>query len=361
MVTIRFDVTDVGGSDALDRVWSVCDVVALDSIGREWAAFCPVHDDRRAGGKRSLSITFRDGTIYFRCRRRACGANASDVAAALGLGLGDVLGDVPFFTAARGIDGSRPFAPRRRWRLPDGEYLVGASRTMLRGGEPLRWLTEVRGISLEVIERHLIGWTEEPWRRFLFPITEHVAWCDTPIPVGCLYRSMEPGPDGRPPKVRNWAGQPSWLYPGEPSTEWVLLAEGELDALAALSRSIPAVSGTTGAGNWSSDWTAPFGGRRVAIVYDADEAGRSGAEMVAAELSAVARSVTVVDLAPERDDGYDLTDWFRDGRTTDELKSLIHAAKRRKPQHGPGLPKTQIDDETRIDNPANKSRKARTK
>ena len=48
---------------------------------------------------------------------------------------------------------------------------------------------------------------------------------------------------------------------------------------------------------------------------DADEAGRRAAQRIERDLTAVARTVTIADLAPERHDGYDLTDWLDSHRT----------------------------------------------
>ena len=205
-------------------------------------------------------------------------------------------------------------------RLPSSDQFAGWAAKLLEGGEPLRWLTEDRGVSLDVTKRHQIGWNGKSW---MFPIFEQPPAGSSllePVVSNALYYPAE----GRR-KMRCWGGIETSLYPGEPTTSSVLLVEGELDALAGLSRGLPAVSGTTGAGHWNPLWTPAFAGRHVVISYDCDERGRTGAKAVAAELAAVAKSVKVIDLDPNWDqpDGYDLTDWFRDGRSAAELRSLI--------------------------------------
>lgn len=50
----------------------------------------------------------------------------------------------------------------------------------------------------------------------------------------------------------------------------------------------------------------------MTIVADADAAGRALAARAATDLAGVARP-RVVDLAPGREDRYDLTDWLIDG------------------------------------------------
>jgi DNA primase len=57
---------------------------------------------------------------------------------------------------------------------------------------------------------------------------------------------------------------------------------------------------------------AAANGRRtvedVTIVMDADRAGRLAAQLIQRDLTDVARTVTTADLAPDRQDGYDVTD-----------------------------------------------------
>jgi len=64
----------------------------LDSVRVQgdgsWRAKCPAHDSKRL----SLSIAERDGKTLLYC---FAGCGASDVVAALGLGLGDLFADAP--------------------------------------------------------------------------------------------------------------------------------------------------------------------------------------------------------------------------------------------------------------------------
>jgi hypothetical protein len=48
----------------------------------------------------------------------------------------------------------------------------------------------------------------------------------------------------------------------------------------------------------------------VTIVLDADPQGRLCARHIARQLAAHANHIEIVDIAPERSDGYDLTDWL---------------------------------------------------
>ena len=55
-------------------------------------------------------------------------------------------------------------------------------------------------------------------------------------------------------------------------------------------------------------WDLGFEDRDVTIVMDADRAGRLAAQRIQRRLTDVAPTVTIADLAPDRQDGYDLTD-----------------------------------------------------
>jgi hypothetical protein len=73
---------------------------------------------------------------------------------------------------------------------------------------------------------------------------------------------------------------------------------------------IPGVNG------WRPAWAELLAGREVTVVMDCDEQGRAAAAAIASDLSSVS-DVRVIDLAPERNDGYDLTDWLLDSEPSD--------------------------------------------
>lgn len=148
--------------------------------------------------------------------------------------------------------------------------------------------------------------------------------------VGLL--RYQPWPPPGQPKMLATAGSRRVLLP-HPSTERsreLLLVEGEPDMIAARSRGLPAIA-LPGADAWQSDWAQLFTGRDVTIVMDADPEGRRAAERIAHDLHNHAQA-TVLDLAPERNDGYDLTDWVLDGtrsvpRDEDESVGAILAGR----------------------------------
>lgn len=109
------------------------------------------------------------------------------------------------------------------------------------------------------------------------------------------------------------------------NTDWVILAEGELDCLVLLERGFPAVSGTGGSGTFKPEWAELFTDLAVYVAYDADEAGDRGAVKVANSLRNFAVAVYRVRV-PEA--GTDVTDFFAAGGTPEKFEKLLAAAKR---------------------------------
>jgi DNA primase len=97
--------------------------------------------------------------------------------------------------------------------------------------------------------------------------------------------------------------------------------------IAARSRGLPAIA-VPGDHSWRADWARLLAGRKVTVVMDADGPGRELAERIADDLRDVVDELLAVDLAPDRDDGYDLTDWLLDRRAPALLAHLRSLARR---------------------------------
>lgn len=117
-------------------------------------------------------------------------------------------------------------------------------------------------------------------------------------------------PESRGPKMLAARGTLLGLIPHPAQEPWrrVLLVEGPPDMIAARSRGWAAIA-VPGDHAWRSDWAELLVGREVIVLMDADAPGRAAAKRIAADLDRVCE-VRVVDLAPERHDGFDLTDWL---------------------------------------------------
>ena len=134
-----------------------------------------------------------------------------------------------------------------------------------------------------------------------------------------------PWPQPREPKMLATAGSRRSLLPhpaAEPSQS-ILLVEGEPDMIAARSRGLPAIA-VPGIDCWRPEWAELFNQRTVTIATDADRQGRALAARIAKGLAECADAV-VIDLAPNREDGYDLSDWLleRRGLSLPEIRSRL--------------------------------------
>ena len=83
--------------------------------------------------------------------------------------------------------------------------------------------------------------------------------------------------------------------------------------ISARSRGLPAIA-VPGDHAWEAQWAWLLAGRRVSVVMDSDHAGRVAAERIAGDLRAAGVHGSIIDLAPGREDGYDLTDWLSEHR-----------------------------------------------
>ena len=109
--------------------------------------------------------------------------------------------------------------------------------------------------------------------------------------------------------------------------ERVLLVEGPSDMLAARSAGLPAIA-VPGANAWRSEWASALDGHRVVVVMDCDRPGRQAAARIAEDLERRRIVAGIRDLAPRRQDGYDVSDWLREGKTAARLLAThgLHSA-----------------------------------
>jgi hypothetical protein len=97
--------------------------------------------------------------------------------------------------------------------------------------------------------------------------------------------------------------------PAAEASPWIVLVEGPPDMISARSHGLPAIA-IPGDHAWETDWARLFAGRRASVVMDCDHAGREAAKRIAGDLRATGVHGSVIDLAPGRSDGWDLTDWL---------------------------------------------------
>jgi len=108
------------------------------------------------------------------------------------------------------------------------------------------------------------------------------------------------------------------------SSETLILVESEKTAVLgyyAFPKYIWLASG--GATGLSQDKAKPLKGHKVLIVPDSDKAGRKGAEQTKERLSRLGIKSNVVDLFPDRNDGYDLADHIQNENTVVQKKGIV--------------------------------------
>jgi hypothetical protein len=104
-------------------------------------------------------------------------------------------------------------------------------------------------------------------------------------------------------------------HPALETSDRIILVEGPPDMVAARSSGLPAIA-IPGTAAWRPSWARLLTGRHVTVVMDCDAPGRRAAGEVAKSLRAADIPTDVVDLWPDRGDGYDLTDRLLERRRT---------------------------------------------
>lgn len=179
--------------------------------------------------------------------------------------------------------------------------------------EQIAELAQARGIPEELLRKYHLGWDG---KAYALPLQDALGKL-----VGVIRKL--------PAETILKRGSQAGLFgvEGVRDAEQVLLCEGPWDKLVAEVNGFTSV-GVTGAGTFKDEWGEWFRGKRVAICYDCDEAGRKGSERAAERLLAVCDEVKIINLGPERTDGFDLSDYFRDGGTAEELRQRIEQTPR---------------------------------
>ena len=181
-----------------------------------------------------------------------------------------------------------------------------------------RVLANRLGISNEVLEELHVASSDTD--SLMFPVFMYDHLLDV--------RKYNPG--GKP-KVKSRTHCPSGLiipydiWKDTPAKRVTILCAGEKDMAVARSYGLNAIT-LTGGEQSRPRMLEPFRDRIVAICYDNDEAGKTGAVKIATELYGIAHTVKVVTGFHEvcQESGEDLTDFFmKYGKTKDDLIQYI--------------------------------------
>ena len=254
-------------------------------------ARCPAHNDHNP----SLSVgRGKDGRVLFRCH---AGCTQDEVRVALDLTWAELF--VPGGNTAPQRQTADDVEP-----LPSEEELTAAKNALHCDSRTLGELIFKRMWSLPTIVAYGLGLADDgivvPFHRGGTLLT--------------FERYKLPSRRGSGPKMVAPRGRRRELLlpPGEMPDE-VWLCEGLSDTLAAASADLPAVG--LPSANWNEQHTETLRGegvRRTVVVLDCDDAGRRATAHVSSSLAAAGISTRVIDLDPNRSDGYDLTDFFHE-------------------------------------------------
>lgn len=107
-----------------------------------------------------------------------------------------------------------------------------------------------------------------------------------------------------------------------PENQQIIIVEGEKDADNLNRLGFIATTNSGGAGKWEDSFTQYLTGKDIVIIPDNDEPGEKHAARVAGILNGNAKSIKIVTLPGLGPKG-DVTDWLKNGNTTEALKQLI--------------------------------------
>lgn len=292
-----------------------------------WDMFCPFHDD----DKRSAGVNMDMG--IWQCRVGCGSGSVTDLINRISAMVAEDEEpdeeDVGYggFAAEDVADIIDMDSRRKQARRtpPTEEVIAGWHDNLMESLDRLSAFTAKRGINERTIEQFKIGWSDEA-RAYTIPVRSH----EGKLLNVRYYRLADEAGDT---KIWSHAGmEANAIFPEAilKENDTIVICEGEWDALVANQHGFPAVTGTTGAGQWQKKWNRKFTGKTVYICYDRDSAGDKGALKVVNELRSVARAVFVCELPlpwTERH-GQDVTDFFHvHGHTAEDFRAVIREAK----------------------------------
>lgn len=148
-------------------------------------------------------------------------------------------------------------------------------------------------------------------------------WYTIPIFENGKLTNIQKRMDEPEKMIRVWYRKPPVLFNSSilNIVDTVYLAEGIVDCILLNQLGIPAISKSTGASGWLKEWAKNFTKmKRVYVIFDNDDAGRSGAKKIARILGEYKCKIYTFKGFKER---YDVIDFFRDGNDEEDFKELV--------------------------------------
>jgi DnaB-like helicase C terminal domain/Toprim domain len=261
----------------ISQGWNWSGTVNGGQIQVEKCPFCENKDSKFYMAVSSDPETDKRDGLYF-CHKGSCNATGNLRTLQEHLGL-----------RVKGVDSRREWSGKGKDDVDELPNPDVCHATLLGDADALDYLTNVRGFSIEVIERQKVGLKEKQFFRecgevkaLVFPYLVN-GNC-----VFAKYRTLPPSP-------KAFASPTGWdapLYNGEILTEElreVVLVEGEANTLFLLSQGVFGVVGVPGANVKKAVWIELLdklieGGLKVYVLYDNDKAGKKSAQSIASRI-----------------------------------------------------------------------------
>lgn len=261
---------------------------------------CPFHDDQSP----SLSIDLdRKGMFY--CHSASCHAKGTSF-----IGFYVKKHDVSYSVALQQIYEKyiRPIVPLHE--------VIEWHDALINSAIVQEWLLEKRGISHSTITRYKLGFDGS---RVTIPIENEFGFL-----VNVRRYDISGKSDHKMLSYKKGYGKAALYPPPAMSMSTIVLVGGELDCLLGRQLGINCMCSTGGEGYWNEHFNDLLSGKDIIILYDNDDAGREGSQLVASYLKSKANSIKIAHYGI---DGIDLTDYiiYHNG-TADGLKGILREA-----------------------------------
>ena len=266
--------------------------ITFKEYGKEIATQCLFSDCDKDSPDGNAHLYFNAETGQYDCKK--CGAKGNLIT--LAKHLGDDVKDIALNATP---------AKKARKSTKFDTSLVETCHSSL--PNHIRQYLNARGITDVAISEYKLGWGEfyGKW------------WITIPIKNtegDFAFFKLRQDPNQGKEKMTYPKGIEAQIYDWETLqkvTDRIFICEGELDRLLLISKGIPAITGTHGAGTFKEEWCKMLVNvRQIYVCFDNDEAGKKGAEKALKMLANVSNKTYLVSLPAEVGVGGDITDYF---------------------------------------------------
>ena len=283
----------MGSRDYL-RLYSDLGVRVSTETSEEAIAFCPIHND-----KEKPSLSFNKETGLYKCFVATCQAFSGG-------------NYEKFYKLVKKENYVAEISPLE---------IESHHQQLLKNANMLKWLKDVRGITMESVVRFRLG---TDGHRLWIPISVKGKWVNV--------RRHSPNKTDKSKTMSYSAGHGGirlWPDTSIVAGADVLLCEGELDCILANQMGFNAITVTGGAGSWKDEFTDALRVvKGVNFVYDIDLPGRAGVNIVSRRIQSLRKVIKDVLLPITAPANGDLTDYVvAYGGTPEKIQELIDNAR----------------------------------